>query len=427
MRQPQLLLLTLALGVMACDGAATGTDSAEADENATTKSNPRMETTGTTADAADASADDQAPQAPKTGQYRLLGVLDPDFNNMVAFALKMPRGWQASQSFKRAWDGAVPTPQVYISFRSPDAKQRIDYLPSTGYVYSDGPNSQALRAQKQQLGMQDVRMSANELAPMPASAYLKQVLLPQLAKNGVQLRNVGNERSTPPHPSKDSPSRMESSASVDGMLANGRKVRVEARLGLSQSQMNGDTFYSWSVVPSLTQTSGDLAATYAHTKAAQESITMNPAWLQKNKEVVSKGYQANSEASRRNHEQVMSGIAANTAASTAAHNQRMRDIAAVGAANTARHNERMDAMDQNMANYKANEARKDGQHEMYVDNVIRNETKYANPSTGERVKLDNRYEHAYTDGKGNYYQSNTPIRASDVNWQELGQVSASDY
>jgi hypothetical protein len=123
----------------------------------------------------------------------------------------------------------------------------------------------------------------------------------------------------------------------------------------------------------------------------------------------------------------MGNIAANTAASTAAHNQRMRDIAAVGAANTARHNDRMNAMDQRMASYQANEARKDGQHEAYVDNVIRNETKYENPGTGQRVKLDNRYEHAYTDGKGNYYQSNTPIRASEVNWQELGKVSLNDY
>ena len=123
----------------------------------------------------------------------------------------------------------------------------------------------------------------------------------------------------------------------------------------------------------------------------------------------------------------MANIAAQTAANTAAHNQRMRDIAAAGAANTARFNERMKAMDQNMANWQANEARKDGQHEAYVDNVIRNETKYENTTTGERVKLDNRYDHTYTDAKGNYYQSNTPIRATDVNWQELSKVSLNDY
>ncbi|MDO7848263.1 hypothetical protein Q5H92_17985 [Hymenobacter sp. M29] len=365
------------------------------------------------------------PQPPKTGQYRLLGVVDPDFGNMVAFALKVPRGWQVNQSFKRVWDGAVPNAQIYISFRSPDAAQRIDYLPTNGYVYSDGPAAQNLRQQKQQMGMQDTRMAPNELAPMPALTYVKRVLLAQLAQNGVQLRNIGNERSTPPHLAKEN--RMESSASVDGVLANGRKVRVEARMGVSQMQSNGDTFYSWSVVPSITQTTGDLAATYAHTKTAQESIVSNPEWVKKNTELMTKGYQANSEASRRQHEETMAGIAANTAASTAAHNQRMQDIAAAGAANTARFNDRMNTMDKNMANYQANEARRDGQHEAYVDNVIRNETKFANPSTGERVKLDNRYEHAYTDGKGTYYQSNTPLRASDVNWQELGKVSLNDY
>ncbi len=224
---------------------------------------------------------------------------------------------------------------------------------------------------------------------------------------------------------------MESSASVDGVLPNGHKVRVEGRMTLGQMQNNGDVFYNWAVVPSITQTSGDLAATYAHTKTAQESITMNPAWQRKNDELMSKGYQANSEASRRSHEATMGDIAAITAASTTAgttaHNQRMGDIATQGAANTTRYNGRMADMDKNMADYRANEASKDGQHTAYVDNVIRNETKYENPGTGERVKLDNRYGHAYTDGKDAYCQSNTPIRASDVNWQKLATVSVSDY
>lgn len=430
MRQFPLFLLTIAVGLMACGSATTNAEDSTARENG--QPDKPMEAAHNAEHSAspDPTTGNEAsqgkPQPLKTGQYRLLGVVDPDFDNMVAFALKVPRGWQVNQSLKRAWDGALPTAQVYISFRSPDAAQRIDYLPMNGYMYSDGPGPQSLRQQKQQMGM-DPRMAPNELAPMPALTYVRRILLPQLAQNGVQLRDIGNERSTPPHPSKTNAGMTESSASVDGVLANGHKVRVEARLGLNQLQRNGDTFYSWSAIPSITQTSGDLAATYVHTKTAQESIISNPAWQKKNGDLMTKGFQANSEASRRNHEAIMGNIAANTAANTAAHNQRMGDIAAQGAANTARYNGRMADMDKNMADYKANEARKDGQHEAYVDNVIRNETKYANPSTGERVKLDNRYDHAYTDGKGNYYQSNTPIQASDVNWQELGKVSMNDY
>ena len=424
MRYFSMLLLTMAVGMMACGNAAS--DTAEAEENNSSQTDSAMDATVNSEEAADGQPAQGKPQPPKAGQYRLLGLLDPDFNNMVAFALKVPRGWQVNQSFKRVWDGAVPNAQVYISFRSPDAAQRIDYLPLNLYMYSDGPGAQRLRQQKQQMGI-DPSLAPNELAPMPALTYLKRILLPQLAQNGVELSGIGNERTMPSHPSKTSAGLTESSASVDGVLANGRKVRVEARMALGKQAINGDTYYQWSVVPSITQTSGDLAATYAHTKTAQESIVINPAWQKKNGELMAKGYQANSEASRRNHEATMGNIAANTAANTAAHIGRMNDIAAAGAANTDRHNGRMADMDKNMASYQANEARKDGQHEAYVDNVIRNETKYANPSTGERVKLDNRYEHAYTDGKGTYYQSNTPLRASDVNWQELGKVSLNDY
>lgn len=426
MLRSQFSCLALAIGVMACGNAATGADADDQKGRVAAQSAHQMEAIDNAENPADGQPTQGKPQPPKTGQYRLLGVVDPDFDNMVAFALKVPRGWQVNQSFKRVWDGAVPNAQIYISFRSPDAAQRIDYLPLNAYIYSDGPGIQSLRQQKQQMGI-DPRMAPNELAPMPALTYVKRILLPQLAQNGVQLRDIGNERSTPAHPSKTSAGVTESSASVDGVLPNGRKVRVEARMALSQLPSNGDTFYSWSAVPSITQTSGDLAATYAHTKTAQESIVSNPAWQKKNGELMTKGYQANSEISRRNHEATMGNIAANTAANTAAHTRRMGDIAAAGAANTARFNDRMKTMDQNMANHQANEARKDGQHEAYVDNVIRNETKYANPSTSDQVKLDNRYEHAYTDGKGNYYQSNTPIRASDVNWQELGKVSLNDY
>jgi hypothetical protein len=426
MRYFSLVLLTMVVGMMACGNAAS--DTAEANGKTNARATKPMDTNDNSEEvtAADSHPNQAKPQPAKTGQYRLLGIIDPDFGNMVAFALKVPRGWQVNQSFKRVWDGAVPNAQIYISFRSPDATQRIDYLPLNGYIYSDGPGIQNLRQQKQQMGI-DPRMAPNELAPMPALTYVKRILLPQLAQNGVQLRDIGNERTTPAHPGKTNAQLTESSASVDGVLPNGRKVRVEARMAISQMPSNGDTFYQWSVVPSITQTTGDLAATYAHTKTAQESIVSNPAWQQKNGELMNKGYQANAEISRRNHEATMGNIAANTAANTAAHNRRMGDIAAQGAANTARFNDRMNTMDQNMANYQANEARKDGQHEAYVDNVIRNETKYANPTTGERVKLDNRYEHAYTDSKGNYYQSNTPLRASDVNWQELGKVSMNDY
>ena len=429
MRSPMFHLLLLTIGLTACDSSnktavnrTAGTGEKEETPIATVMKNA--------ADSAGASATTAPPQ-PKGEQYRLLGILDPDFNNMVAFALKVPRGWQVNQSFKRQWDGQVPTSQVYVSFRSPDGAQRVDYLPLSNFVYSDGPMARSLREQKQAMGMTDTRMAPNELAPISALAYLKRYFLPQLAQNGMALRNVGNERETAPTPVPAQPGgapSTKSSASVDGVLPNGNKARIEIRMNAAQMNNNGEVFYSWTVVPSITQTSADnLAATYAHTKTAQESIVNNPAWQQKNNDLVKKGYAANSEASRRNHEMMMGNIAQQTAANTAAHNQRMAAIAQQGAANTARHNERMAAADQRMADYKAADASRDRQHEYYVDNAIRNETKYANPSTGEQVKLDNRYEHSYTDSKGTYYQSNTPIKSSDVNWQELGKVSVNDY
>ena len=62
-----------------------------------------------------ASAASTPPSAPaRTSPYRLLGILDPDRELMVAFALKMPGDWRAKQEFHRKWEGAVGLPQIYL-------------------------------------------------------------------------------------------------------------------------------------------------------------------------------------------------------------------------------------------------------------------------------------------------------------------------
>ena len=199
-----------------------------------------------------------AAPAPPPAPYRLLGVLDPDRDNMVAFALKVPREWRAAQSFQRRWQGSTPQNQVYIKLQAPDGRAQIEYLPATAYAYVEGPTTEQLRSQAQQLGMPPPRLD-NELAPMSALAYVKQVLLPELARNGFQLRDVVHEQQTSPVREGGA---MQSRGTVDGMLPNGRRARVECRLSLTQQPMNGDTFYGWSVVPSITQTADDLEAAY---------------------------------------------------------------------------------------------------------------------------------------------------------------------
>ncbi len=367
-----------------------------------------------------------SPPPPTASPYRLLGILDPDRDNMVAFALKIPTGWRAQQSFKRQWVGATPQNQVYISLRSPDGSAQIEYLPLAAYVYSDGPMSQNLRASKQQMGMSP-QLADNELPP-PSSvaAYVREQMLPYLAQNGLALDEVGNEQEAAPKREKDG--RTLTRGSVDGTLPNGRRARVECRVLVSSQQINGDTYYSWTVVPSVTQapTADALAATYAHTRVAQEAIVPNPAWQKLEQDVQNRGAQMNSEASRRQHEATMGQIDANSAAMTRAHDARMGDIARQGAANTARHNDRMAAMDDNKAAFDSRMHSQDQQHQYAVDG-IRGEARYADPTTGERVKVADDYRHVYSNGQGGYLGTNTPIEAGQVNWQELQKLSQKEY
>lgn len=196
---------------------------------------------------------------------------------------------------------------------------------------------------------------------------------------------------------------------------------MEVQIGRNEMRNNSDIYYSWWATPSITQTgSGDLAATYAHTETAQESLVYNSEWLRKNGNLVRKGNEANSEAIRQNHVASMENIAqwgrinqANAAASMA----RINSNAAASAARQQKQK----------TDFNARMADKDRQNELFTDVVINGEAKYSNPATGERIKVDSRYNHTYTDNNGNYYQSNTPLQSNDVNWQEMEKVPFNDY
>lgn len=418
MRYPKLSLLPLVVSLMACNVGVSNESSADR------QTDGPIETAMDEAGSEAAPVSDQPNQATssKGGKYQLLGIKDPDLGIMVA-AMKIPRGWLSKQTFQREWNGAMPINKIYMVFRSPDAKQQIEYFPVSQYIYSDGPGPNNLRMQKQSMGI-DTRMAENELPPMSALTYLKRYVLPQMAQNGVTLQDIGNTRETAPHsepaPGSNEP-HMASSASVDGILPNGNQARVEIRLAWYETRNNQDTYYTWWANPSITQTgSGDLAATYAHTQTAQDTIVYNPEWLRKDRALTEKGNQATLASIRSNHAVAMEGIAqwgrisrANSAASMA----RIKSNAAASA----------ERQEQIIAGSNARMAQNDRQNELFTDAVINGEAKYSNPDSGERVKLDSSYNHTYTDNGGNYFQSDAPLQPGEVNWQEMEKVPFDDY
>ena len=338
--------------------------------------------------------------------YRILGVLDPDRDQMVAFALKVPRDWQVKQSFRRQWDGAVAQNKIYLSLRSPDGDSQIEYLPAAQHMWSEGPLTSNLRAQRRSMGIS--QPPPNELQPMPPVVYIRQQFLSYLTRNNMELSDIENEQNSPEERGENGQIKLR--GSLDGTLPNGHKARIECRMSISSQKIGSDTYYYWLVIPSITQTSGDLEAIYAHTRVAQNSIVTNPAWQQLENEAQQRGAQKNTEAMTRGHE------------------QRMEAIRRFGEANTARFNQRMADMDRNKATFDARMSSMDRQQEITVD-TIRGVSKYSDPSTGERVKIEDGYNHNYrsTQDPTVYYSTNTPIEANQLDWQELKKVELKDY
>jgi len=214
--------------------------------------------------------------------------------------------------------------------------------------------------------------------------------------------------------------------SVDGTLPDGQQVRVECRMQVASMTAESERYTSWAVVPSITRTRGDLEAAHAQTRIAQESIVRNPAWQAAEQAAAAQGQQMNSEASRRQHEATMAGIQRNTEQMTAAHQQRMADIQRQGDANTAAFEARMDAMDQSHASWQERSASSDRQQAYTIDG-IREEARYADPSTGQTVTApESNYAYRSADGR-TLLATDAPLDPQQVDWTQLQKLTQAEY
>lgn len=328
--------------------------------------------------------------AAKVPAYDLHGIIDPGIGNMVAFALKTPHGWKLQQSFTRIWNGSTPLPQIHLLLTSPDGSNSIEYLPSTSYYYQDGPSVRSLRQTAMQMGMPQ-QLHPGEMPPTQPMQYLQSILLPQLRQYGLQLKITGQQ--TLPNQQVTN-NQTKYTAYVDGVTADGKKVRVECIVGLTTNNMNGDVFYNWYAVGSISCSNTDLAACYAFTKSVQNSLATNPAWEQHNNQLVRNGNVANYAIAKQD--------AANTKAYHDFIQQKGKELA--------------DQRDE--SNRKNNEAFRD---------ALGNEGKFEDPRDGKRYTGDNTYKYVYKGRDDNFLFTNTPISAGDINWTELQRVETKNY
>ncbi|MEO8771798.1 MAG: hypothetical protein ABI402_17005 [Ferruginibacter sp.] len=322
--------------------------------------------------------------------YELHGILDPGMNNMVAFALQTPAHWNMQQSFTRIWNGSTPINQVYISVASPDSKTTIEFLPYTPYYYSDGPMARQMRESAASMGIQQ-KLQQNEMPPMHPLEYIKRMILPQLAQRGVQIQ-PGGENSID---SKQMPQNTTlTTAYIDGIMSNGRKVRIDCIVSVTTTNLNGEVYYNWNANPSIVQTDDNLEAAYAFVTHARISLMSNPAWEQQNAQLVQNGNKVNNEINQKN----------------AAIVKDYQD-----------HTEKI--INETYADRNKSE---DQRSEAFSD-AMSGESKYENTATGERMKLTDQYNHLYQDKQGNFYGSNTAVNANEFDWAELQRVETKKY
>ncbi len=374
---------------------AAGCGSAPAEKATATAETPAATTAAaSTASSADVAAEATAPQpaAPPrrpAAPYEVRGIVDPGMNNEIAMALKIPTGWQMQQSFTRKWNGATPINQIYVHLTAPDGQRQIEFLPEQPYYFVDGQMARYGRQQAAMMGMPQ-RTNEYEMAPMSALAYLKRVLMPRLTQRGLHLEYVGE------HEQRLSPqgTMRRSSAYIDGRLPNGRLARIECTVNVNPTNVNGDTYYNWTALPSITQATSNLPATFAYVTTARASVVLNPSWLRQNQQLVNNGQRSN---------QIEDG--------------RRRAI-------------QQDFQEYQRKTYKEiadNKSKSQARINEAFDDGLRGDTKFEAPTTGERVTVRDDYNHVYSDGQGTLLKTNAPLDASNVHWQELQRVELKNY
>ncbi|MFN8284912.1 MAG: hypothetical protein U0U67_16940 [Chitinophagales bacterium] len=324
------------------------------------------------------------------GAYQGYEVKDPGIQNMSAILIQIPNGWQAQNSFTRIWNGSTPINQVDIKAVSPDNSSSVEILPYSPYFYADGPTTRSLRETSRSMGMEQ-KLQPFELPPMDALAYIKQVVLPRLQQNGISLQVTNEQNLGEQNQFKGQPGSRH--AYVDGRTQDGRNMRVECGIQLTASNMNGETYYNWSAFPAV-MTGNNLEESYAVLKHIRGTVMYNPEWEQQCNKMNRKGNAANAEIAQKDFE--------NVKAYRAAINNIHQGIT----------NDRNNSIDQ--------------QNESFRD-MIGGEAKFENPNTGERVRLDDKYKHYYSDAQGNYYASDEPIDFKAQGWSEVNRLDTKQY
>lgn len=324
------------------------------------------------------------------GQYKGYEITDPGINNISSIILQIPNDWQAQNNFTRIWNGSTPINQIYVKAVSEDNNSSVEILPYTPYYYADGPTARSLRETSRSMGLQQ-QYQPFELPPMDALIYLKQFVLPGLQQHGINFQITGEQNLGDQNQFKGVPSKH---AFVDGKTQDGKLIRVECGITLKMTNMNGEVYYNWSAFPAIITSNNNLDAGYDVLKHMRSTIMYNPEWEQKVNELSRRGNAANAEIAQKDFENLKN------------YREAINNIHQ-GVTN-----------DRNNSNDKNNESFRD---------AIGSEAKFENPNNGERVRLDDKYKHHYTDAQGNYYGSDEPVDFKAMSWTEIKKLETNEY
>ena len=338
----------------------------------------------------------------------LRGVVDPGMNNLVAFALRVPPGWQLQQSFTRYWNGTVPYTQIYLCLAAPDGRSRIEFLPEMLYSFCNSPAAQWTQQMMAQQGQHDPGF----LAPLLPLDYLRRVLLPLLAQRGNLHVQPTAGNALPPTPT--GPNTQAATGYLDGVLASGRKVRVNTALSVMSGPAMGYLLQSWSAQNRVVQSDDDLAACVALADAAERSVQINPAWHAQDQALRQRGMQMDQQQAQANLQATVRQGQANLEASR----QRFE-------ANRDLQEHRREAINHNFAR---RQHANDQAAAAFCD-YLGDRTLYQNPDTGERVRVQGHFDHVYQESTvgTTFLGTNTPLDAPRVDWQELQRVELRNY
>ncbi len=363
-----------------------------------------------------------SPQDPGFLRLRRVEIIDQHgFERpMPAMSLLVPKDWSFDGEVRFAQKVGDPLDLVKLAFRSasPDGRVAIEMFPGWSWLWVDDPMMRQAMQNQNAMATRLGGARTEMMPPMPASDFLVRVAVPRL-RPGAKILGIE------PVPELDEAAQAQVKQAQAMATKAGLQTRVRADVARAHVALASGKGEEWitaminvrsTPMPSMNPATGQMGQPAMHQSTADQLFALRaPPGELPAKEKLFRAVLSTIRIDPTWQARVIQVQSSMAASNVQGARDRSRIIAQSAE----------DTQKIIREGYEARQRSQDRSAERWSD-AMRGLQTYRNPTTGEDVKLDNSYAHAWANGNGEYVLSSSPGfnpgQVLDGHWTELQPV-----